>query len=549
MTVTRRAFLRDSSMAAVAAAAGVGQNRLPGFVARYLDVSTGDPDPALQALASQALDAAKAAGASYADIRFSLIEGRRIGVDGRASVNFPYTQLDAATSVRALVNGRWGFVAGIVWSTDEVVRLARAAVAQAKAVAWAGAGDTLVELAPAAAVTGQWRTPIERDPLEVPAPEIVSDIIDVHRVAYAVGGEALADVKTSVGALRADKTFASTDGSFVQQRLYTMFSTYSNSYVKVRSADVASASAVALPGVWPTAGGYELFAALKLKEQMPAAIERALRGLNTQPGDVGRFDIVLDARSVANLVAKTVGRATQLDRALGNEANSQGSSFLAPPEAVLGTMRLGSPALTITADRTSPHGAATTAWDDEGVAAEAFSLIDRGLLVDYQTGREEAATLGAYYGTQGRPVRSHGCGGADSAHHVVLTQMPNLVVHPGTGGDVEALMHGIVDGYVFFGTEVDVDQQSLDGQGYYSEQVHRIRKGKLAEPVERMSFLFQTPTLWKAIGGQALGSPESAVTVGMYDYKGQPYQDVMFSVTAVPMRLANMRVASLGRRL
>ncbi|HWZ60992.1 MAG TPA: TldD/PmbA family protein [Gemmatimonadaceae bacterium] len=542
MTQTRRAFLHTTSRAAAAVAI---HQRVPGFVSRYLDPRSGDPDAALPALAAKALDAARAAGAAYADIRFSLAQRQGVHIRGAGIVAAPFSMVEAAVGVRVLVDGVWGFVAGVVWSDDEVVRLARSAVAQAKAVDW-GLG-TRVDLTPAPVVNGRWTTPIQRDPLEVSTEEIIAHVTDAHQVAITTAGSALQDVSTSIGAQRADKTFASTEGSFTQQRQYMMFWGGGGSVVSVHSADRTSAAAASALDIWPMSGGYELLGAAKLKEQMPAMVDQAKRGLNAKPGDVGRFDVVLDARSTASLLAMTVGRPTQLDRVLGTEANATGTSFLAPPEAILGTFHLGTPALTITGDRTTPRGAATVGWDDEGVAPEAFTLVDHGVVTDYQTGREQPAELARYYRSHQRPTRSHGCGTADSARHVVMNHTPNLTMHPGSGGTLESLLHGIVDGYAFLGASVTVDQQSLNGQSLGAEATYRIRNGKLAEPASHMSLLFRTPELWHAV--QGVGSAAGAVGVGSFDFKGQPNQGNIFTVTAVPTRLTNMRVANLGRKL
>jgi len=543
--LTRRAFLRDASAAAVAAGVRLTAVRLPGFVTRYLDPVSGDPDPELKALTAAALDAARTAGASYADVRLTLEETRYISVEGADHVGTLVTTVDSAIGVRVLVDGYWGFVSAVVWSTDEAVRVARAAVAQARAVNWGT--RTPIELAAAPAVTGQWSTPIERDALVVSPQEIIAHLVEAHAVGIERAGSALGAVKTNLNSTRTDRTFASSEGTFVQQRIHKSMDSGSGASVRVRSADGKSSGIARALHIWPSSGGYELLPQAKLKEQMPALVALALRGLGAKPSDTGRFDVVLDARSTAQLLARTIGRATQLDRALGSEANSTGTSFIAPPDAVLGHLAVGAPAVTVTGDRTTPHGAATVGWDDEGVAppASPFSLIERGVVTDYQTSREEAATLRGYYGATNRPVGSRACGTADSAHRVPLAQCPNLAIEPGTGGSFEDLVRGVANGYAFLNALPDVDQQALTGQSVYQDGVFRIRKGALAEPADKMVFLFRTPEMWKSV--QALGGPASALTVGDWDYKGQPYQRSTFSITAVPARFAHVGVGTFVR--
>src|SRR6185437_1016273 len=77
-------------------------------------------------------DAARAAGATYADIRISARRSQRIstrenrlqGADDSDTLGF---------GVRALSNGAWGFAASNILTKDVVAQIARDAVAIAKA--------------------------------------------------------------------------------------------------------------------------------------------------------------------------------------------------------------------------------------------------------------------------------------------------------------------------------------------------------------------------------------------------------------------------------
>src|SRR5690606_6648288 len=101
----------------------------------------------------------------------------------------------------------------------------------------------------------------------------------------------------------------------------------------------------------PAGMGWELYAAERipcvrehsLREEMRRRIEEAKEDLflPIKPGQVGRFDAVFDARSVAGLTDETLGRATELDRALGYEANASGTSYLNDPLGMIGTYEAG----------------------------------------------------------------------------------------------------------------------------------------------------------------------------------------------------------------
>jgi TldD protein len=56
---------------------------------------------------------------------------------------------------------------------------------------------------------------------------------------------------------------------------------------------------------------------------------------------VGRYDLVLDPGNMWLTIHESVGHPTELDRAMGYEANYAGTSFVAPPEKMLGKLKYG----------------------------------------------------------------------------------------------------------------------------------------------------------------------------------------------------------------
>ena len=78
-------------------------------------------DPRLKALAARAIDAARAAGAAYADVRLTHTRTRGF----RGSPQPPGDSESIVVGARALVDGYWGFASGPVWSPDEMARLGR----------------------------------------------------------------------------------------------------------------------------------------------------------------------------------------------------------------------------------------------------------------------------------------------------------------------------------------------------------------------------------------------------------------------------------------
>jgi len=134
----------------------------------------------------RALDAAKSAGAEYADVRISQNRNQAI----QAREHRVQSLSDSETfgfGVRVLVNGAWGFAASRELAADEMVRVARQAVAQAQANR--AALERPVVLAPVSPTpTGTWRGPAEIDPFDVPIEETVARLLDANAAALKVQG-------------------------------------------------------------------------------------------------------------------------------------------------------------------------------------------------------------------------------------------------------------------------------------------------------------------------------------------------------------------------
>ncbi|MBX6333108.1 MAG: hypothetical protein IRY91_14770, partial [Gemmatimonadaceae bacterium] len=207
MPLTRRRFLEAGALAAAAAAV---PRPLLAQLGRHPEPPPPIEDPRLQALAARGLDAARTAGASYADVRLTHTRVRRF---------FPAFTHDTETlevGVRALVDGYWGFASGPVWSPDEMARLGREAAHQAKVNALGK--PRMTELAPVAAVSGHWDMPVAIDPFAI-SPLEVQDFLSslgiyCRRIPnlFVQGNYAIATTQ--------EKAFASTVGSYCTQRCW-----------------------------------------------------------------------------------------------------------------------------------------------------------------------------------------------------------------------------------------------------------------------------------------------------------------------------------------
>src|SRR5512145_717392 len=291
-------------------------------------------DAAAMDLCRHALDAAKAAGASYADAR--------VNRNRSQSVSTREQQITGANEsetfgfgVRVLVDGAWGFAASRELTRDEVVKIARSAVAQARANRRATRRP--VTLAPVDPVKdGRWRSPIEIDPFKVPLEDKVQLLLAANAAALQVPGARF--VNSSLAFFLQEKTYASTDDVFTVQQIYRCLPQMTVTAVDASAGGFETRNSAEIA---PMGLGYEWVLKADLAGNAPRWAEEAVRKLTAKSVEAGTYDLVLDPHHLFLTIHESIAQPTELDRVLGYEANYAGTSFAAPPEAVLGKLKWG----------------------------------------------------------------------------------------------------------------------------------------------------------------------------------------------------------------
>ncbi len=518
----RRDFLRHAGLAAAGLplVLAPGELRAAEGLHGILAPTAAGPvvDVERRELAMRALDVARSSGADYADVRINTNRLQALSTRDRRITGVA-DNVTSGFGVRVLVDGTWGFAASGLVTPGEVERVARLAVAQARANR--AAQRRPVELAPAEVEPdGRWRSPIRTDPFHIPIEEKVAFLLRANEAALGVAGVRI--VTSNLRFLREEKFYANSEGTVTDQVVYQSYPTMSITAVAADGSDFQSRNSTEIP---PLGLGWEHVVDSDLVEMAPRLAEDAVEKLSAPSVEPGRYDLVLLPSHLGLTLHEAIAHPTELDRIFGFEANYAGTSFIWPLEDFLGRFRYGPDWMNVVGERSTPGALATVGWDDEGVAPRDYHIVKDGILNDLQTTREQAPWLSDWYGSQGREPRSHGNSYAQSWADVQFQRMPNINLLPYPEGNVsvEELASGIERGILIEGRgSFSIDQQRYNAQ--FGGQVFReIRNGRIGGMLKDVAYQIRTPEFWNAMD---LAGGESTYflygTVG--DGKGQPAQ-------------------------
>jgi TldD protein len=475
-----------------------------------------------------ALDAAKQAGAVYADIRIIHTRSEDILVRNSTIGSFDRAET-LGFGIRVIAGGAWGFASSPILTRDEIVKVTRLAVETAKA------SGTLkqdsVRLVPEPVHQDDWQTPYIQDPFKVPIEKKLDLLYAIDRVLRAKKEIAVAE--SGMSFLSEHQWLWTTEGTRISQSLLRSGAGYSAT--SSGPDDVQVRSYPASHGGQQMTMGYELVESLGLLENAERVRDEAIALLSAKPCPSGVKDVIIDGSQLALQIHESVGHATELDRVLGMEEDFAGKSFATTEKA--GTFRYGSDLVNIVADSTIPGGLATIGYDDDGVRAQRWFLIRNGLLTGYLTNRETAAVLGE--------ERSRGCNRAEGYANLPITRQTNICLLPGNW-ELDALIADTREG-IYFETNRSwsIDHLRLNFQ-FGTEIAWEIKKGKLAGLLKNPNYQSVTPEFWgscDAVCNESYWKLWGVANCG----KGQPVQLAEMSHGAAPARFRKITVGIEGK--
>jgi TldD protein len=480
-------------------------------------------DPTFTALPYRELGAAALAraqelGVTHADFRFERVRYQHVGVRDGALQGASDTE-DLGFAVRVIHRGAWGFASGVILTSDEAVRLAETAVTVAEVAAEMTTSPVVLAPEPVHDdVT--WVSSYAVNPLDVPTAEKVDLLVDwTDRLRK---GAAVDHASASAQQVQENKYYADLAGTTTTQQRIRIHPTFEAMGAGADTFDSMSSIAPPVGRGWEyltdpaSAGGYDWDGEL---DQVPELLAEKLKAPSIE---AGRYDLVIHPSNLWLTIHESIGHATELDRALGYEANYAGTSFATYDK--LNTLQYGSRVMNVTGDRTIEHGLATVGYDDEGVQTQSWDIVRNGVLVGYQLDRHMGHMKPELAALDSGEGRSNGCAYADSPGHIPIQRMANVSLQPapdGPGRDelISRVEHGL---YVVGDKSWSIDMQRFNFQ-FTAQRFYKIEKGELVGQVRDVAYQATTTDFWGAM--EAVGGPETWELHGAFNCgKAQPGQ-------------------------
>ncbi|HMF70292.1 MAG TPA: TldD/PmbA family protein [Flavitalea sp.] len=499
-------------------------------------------------LADIALNTAKSQGATYADVRIGRYLNQSLATREQRVQSITNTE-SYGMGIRVIANGSWGFASLNNLDKDSIAKAAAAAVRIAKVNS-----KLLTEPVQLAPQKGygevSWKTPIQKNGFEIPIKEKLDLLLAVNGAAMDAGANF---VNSSLFLINEQKYFASTDGSYIDQDVHRLWPSFTVTKIDAKTGQFQTRNALSSP----MGMGYEyltpdkseeissIFTLYKnrydMLEDVKTATEHVKEKLTAKPVEPGKYDLILDPTNLFLTIHESVGHPTELDRVLGYEANYAGTSFLTLDKWRSKKFNFGSPNVNFLADKTQSGSLAAVGYDDEGVKCGQWDIIKNGILVNYQTIRDQAHILGL--------KASQGCCYADDWSSVQFQRMPNVSLQAGVAkmNAMDMIKNTEKGIYMLGRNSYSIDQQRYNFQ-FSSQLAFEIKNGKIAGMLRDAAYQSNTQEFWNSCTS-ICDKSDYRLGGSFFDGKGQPGQVSAVSHGCATTRFNGVNVINTGKKI
>lgn len=476
-------------------------------------------------------------GVFYADIRLiPLSISENISVKNGVVENLEYAE-QAGFGIRVLLDGCWGFASSFRIEEKEIIRVLDLAIKIAKA-------SSLTKQYPVYLSSSliwkraQYHSPMQIDPFKVSLDEKVDLLVRADQ-AIRQESKKIKITECDLSFNRTRKIFSSTEGSYIAQEI-----TVSGGGISAKAVDGNEVQVRSHPNSFRgnfASRGYEFIESMDLIGNAPRVAREAEELLQAPDCPDVETDIILMPSQLCLQIHESIGHAVELDRILGTEITYAGGSFLTPLIGEIGSYRYASPLVTVMADATLEGGLGSFGFDDEGVEAQKFPVIEKGILKNLLTSRETVSEMNQklgreYFASSNATMR------ASFANRIPLIRMTNLYMEPGETKYSDLIES--TDNGMLFETNFSWSIDDLRLNFSFGVEVAReIKKGKIGKLYKNALYTGMSPSFWNSC--DAVCGAESWEVYGTPNCgKGQPGQIMSVGHGASPSRFRNVKIGS-----
>jgi len=410
--------------------------------------------------------------------------------DGR--IEDAITGVDQGAGVRVVnnANERTTYANGNVTDLDDVLALA------GRAAASVSEGDDLHDAARLVPDDLPKPHAVRIDPRTVPVERKVALLRRANEVARAVDARVIQATVSYTESVQ-DVLVTNSDGVYrpdTRVRLNFMIN------VVAKQGDVLESGFESVRGT----RGFEMLDDEVVGECATIAARRAALNVGAEPAPAGTYTVVLSSEAGGTLIHESVGHGLEAD------LNLKGLSVYS---GRIG-QKVASELITVVDDGRDPGQRGTAAMDDEGTPTQRTVLIEKGVLKTYLSDHKHAEKLG---------INRSGNARRESFRYLPICRMTNTMIERGES-DPDEIVRSVKDG-IFVkkmgGGQVDVVSGNF---AFEITECHRIREGRLAEPLRGATLVGQGPKLMSEIDMVGWDLGYSTGTCGK-DGQGAPVAD------------------------
>jgi len=478
-------------------------------------------------VASQ-LERMRSEGCSFADVRLYDEDSsqRLVLYDGNLESNT--SSIERGIGIRVLKEGAWGFaatadLAAVAACFDQALSNARAA---------AHLPGFPKDMGLPQPTKGSYRSPVEKDPFEVPLAEKLTFLKDIDAT---LKDEAIAQRIVWAAFQRRKIFYWNTEGTAVDRWVSNVFATMmvmapdKDGRTHRRSAELHGDGAGTRGWEWLTDPKWFSGHADRIRSEL-------CQVLAAEPLPPARRDLIILPGQGFLQVHETIGHALELDRILGYELSYAGGSHVRPE--MIGKLQYGSEKLNCRAG-THPNSPGTFGFDDEGTPQRDYMLIDKGILVNVLSSRTDLSEANDIAGRE-VVTESGTAARATAFYRTPIDRMTNISIDPGSDGTLDDIIAATEDGII---VDVPVSWSIGSNREHFhfgTEIAWEVKDGKKTRVFKNPTYQGHTLEFWRSldmVGDESTWCLQQVANCG----KGEPNQVMQLGHGIPALRFKNVQ--------